>query len=139
MPSRSHQWLVTWVTRKMAQDGFHVTNVDGRLPQSIAGRPAVGRTGRFRPDAVGYSESGEVALGEAKTANDICCLHTAEQLKEFAGARSPVTGREARIYVGVPWSGVRELDRVLGQADLLGSSRVVRIHVPDCFLESDDT
>jgi hypothetical protein len=140
MPSKSHQWLVTWAIRKMAQDGFRPTAVDGTIPQDGARVPswATPSTGQHKPDAVGYSASGDIALAEAKTLEDVLGPHTVGQLKDFSIVCSPRTGRASKLYVCVPLSAVRELDKVLTRAGLLGSPQVVRVHVPDILLVTDD-
>jgi hypothetical protein len=138
MPSLTHQWLVLWVARKMAQDGFTVTNVDGPVPQGGALGPvrASPNIGEARPDVVGVTREGRVALGEAKTGDDVFNEHTVGQLLAFASVTSR-PGGPARLYVGVPQSAVRDLDRALRVAGLLASPAVIRLHIPDCMLEGE--
>ena len=132
MTSAEHQWLLLWVARKMVADGVVLTAFDGPTPQGGAWNdlPRTPQVGAYRPDALGMSSGGYVAFGEAKTEDDIEDPHTIAQLRAFAGAAPTVL-----VYVAVPRSAAYRLDRVLAKAALPPSTRVVRMHVPDCFVQ----
>lgn len=122
----------------MAADGFVVASCDGPMPQgglwNFLPRPL--EFGGVRPDACGISPAtGEYAFGEVKTFKDVNTLHTREQLCVFGRLKNPDKKTACRLYVAVPRSAADDLDHVLGQAGLLGARHVVRLHIPDCFLE----
>ena len=136
MPSASHQWLVTWIARKMVHDGFTVRGIDGSIPHGALwndlASPFMIASGR--PDIWGVHRDGSLAIGEAKTVDDIDTRHTRLQFGVYTSLFEEGLGR-CRIYVAVPRSGVLLLDRVLAtHASAL--RRVVRLHVPDCLLEA---
>ena len=138
MPSSSHQWLLLWIGRKMAADGFVVAGCDGSMPQgglwNFLPRPP--EFAGVRPDACGLSlGTGEYAFGEAKTSQDINSVHTRMQLRVFGHLTNRNDRMPCRLYVAVPRSAARDLDCVLRQVGLLGARHVVRLHVPDCLLE----
>jgi hypothetical protein len=138
MPSSSHQWLLLWIGRKMAADGFVVAGCDGSMPQgglwNFLPRPS--EFAGVRPDACGLSlGTGEYAFGEAKTLQDINTVHTRTQLRVFGHLTNRSDRMPCRLYVAVPRSAARDLDRVLRQVGLLGACHVVRLHVPDCLIE----
>jgi hypothetical protein len=122
----------------MTRDGFVLTGFDGpapyagawnRLPQpfSIAG---------VRCDASGVvPETGEIAVGEAKTADDLDTEHSHRQLRVFGGLVDKRSGALCRLYVAVPRSAVYELDRALIATGLISARHVIRLHIPDVMLE----
>ena len=140
MPSRSHQWLVLWVARKMAQDGYRVTNVDGAVPQGGYLNQLNGSLslGDLRPDVWGVAKDGSIALGEAKTRDDVPSAHTVAQLRRFCAFRPSPGNPAARLYVGVPRSCTKLLDHALQRAGMAAARNVVRLHIPDVILEVGD-
>jgi hypothetical protein len=140
MPSREHQWLVLWAARKMVQDGYIVVGLDGQVPRGEGMRrlPQPPVVAGVRPDVWGYDpHTGEVALGEAKSLDDVDNAHTRAQLRAFAATLSRVTGTPCRMYLAVPRSASRRLERVLGCAGLLKTKRIVQLPIPDCMLERE--
>jgi hypothetical protein len=90
----------------------------------------------FRPDVWAYSDAGDFVIGEAKTEGDIDTAHTRAQLAAFASwCRED---RADHLYIAVPRSAARSLDRMLGEVHLLACPVVRRLHIPDCLLECDD-
>ena len=122
----------------MTADGFLVTGCDGPLPQ---GGPwnALPRTSQLRnvrPDAWGISPAtGRLAFGEAKTSEDIDTAHTRSQLAVFGRLVQRDANIACPLYCAVPRSAALALDRVLGRVGLLGAPHVVRLHIPDCFVD----
>lgn len=136
MSSLNHQWLVLWVARKMAADGYTVRGYDGPTPQGGTwnGLPRSPIVGRFRPDAWGIA-CACIALGEAKTAEDVNTAHTIDQLRAFCSHHAVFGYKYGRLYVAVPRSAARALDRVIAKAGLSGARHVYRVHIPNCLLE----
>jgi hypothetical protein len=135
--SLQHQWLLLWVARKMERDGFRLTGYDGPTPQGgdRNALPLPPCVGGFRPDAFGVAEAPQrLAIGEAKTREDVDTLHTRHQLRAFHSVRCRATGACARLYVAAPQSAAGALDLVLTDAGLFGSPDVVRVLIPDCLL-----
>jgi len=117
----------------MAYDGFVIAGYEGisdrggfwnalGAPPSIRG---------VRPDAWGFAGN-RFAVAEAKTAGDINNTHTREQLKIFAALTGVSPG--CRVYLSIRRSNAPTLDRVFADLGLVGSSNVVRVHVPDILL-----
>jgi hypothetical protein len=137
-PSTTHQTLVMWALRKMQADGFIPIAYDGALPQFDCQRrlqyPPI--VSGIRPDAFAFSPSnGVFAFGEAKTVFDVESTHTRQQLLSYA--RMAGLGRDdhARLYIVVPRSASKVLDRVLAEVGLITAKQLRRMHVPDCFVE----
>jgi hypothetical protein len=119
----------------MTVDGYSVAGFDGPAPHgflwNLQPRPPV--IAHVRPDLWGICDaSGAVAIGEAKTFDDVDTAHTRDQLRVFTALRDLRSGRRCRVYVAVPRSAVFELDRVLRDIGILDC--VSRVHVPDCLL-----
>lgn len=121
----------------MTADGFLVTGCEGSMIQGghWNALPPPPNVLGLRPDACGIApRSGQFALGEAKTCEDIDTPHTLKQLQVF-GHMLETNGKNlCRLYVAVPRSAATDLDHVLGKAGLLGARNVVRLHIPDCLI-----
>jgi hypothetical protein len=136
MTSIQHQILAFWAARKMTWDGYWIAGFDGqRVPRDDWNKlPPPPIVSGVRPDVWGYDASGtQVAIGEAKTGEDVDTAHTHVQLRVFKQMRAP-TGLRCRLYIAVPQSSMHGLDRVLARLGLIGIREIVRIHVPDIFL-----
>ena len=122
----------------MTFDGYIVTGFDGPAPHGGAWntRPSPPIINHVRPDVWAFDQTGaDIAVGEAKTFDDIDTAHTRQQLSVFGYMRSRPRQHRCALYMAVPRSASRELDRVLRDAGILGASHVKRLHVPDCLLE----
>ena len=137
MVSDIHQSLLQWAIRKMTFDGFLMIGCDGSVPQGGDWNrlPAPPEIARLRPDACGVDpDTGHFAFGEAKTFSDIDTEHTRRQLRTFARLVHRADGATCRLYVAIPRSAARILDRVLVGTGLFGARNVVRLHIPDCLV-----
>lgn len=135
MPSAQHQWLLLWALRKMTHDGFRVVARDGDLPQGgLWNRmPSSWRLEMHRPDALADDLHHAIALAEANNIDDVDTEHTRSQLSSFARyIHGSSVG--SRLYIAVPRTAARLLDRVLESLHLAGSPRIRRLHIPDCLL-----
>jgi hypothetical protein len=140
MPSISHQTLLLWTVRKMTADGFLVVACDGSVPLGglWKGLPSSVEIVNRRPDAWAIAPStGELAIGEAKTWQDIDTAHTRRQLRVFGKLLDHSRGTACRLYIAVPRSTAYTLDRVLQDVGLLAARHIVRLHIPDCFLAEE--
>ena len=141
MPASSaHQELVLWVARKMTADGFLVLGADGSSPRDglWGSLPWPFEVRNRRPDLCGIApETGEIAIGEAKTWGDIDTAHTRIQLNVFGRVKNRGRENRCRLYIAVPRSAACSLDRVLVDVGLLGAPHVSRICIPDCFITAE--
>lgn len=139
MPSAAHRALVLWIARHMSTDGLKVAAFDGPSDQGGVFNDLIRPFGLLgvKPDVWAIDKSGQLAaLGEAKTAKDVCNAHTISQLRVF-GHLKPVKGSDyCQLYVAVPHSATHELDRALVFAQLAGASHVRRLHIPDVMLRT---
>lgn len=138
MTSGVHRWLVLWTARRMSIDGLQVCAYDGPTPQG--GRwnvlPAPFTAFGAKPDLWATNRRGDViALGEAKTAADVCNAHTVSQLTVFGRLKLGASRRPCPLYIAVPHSAAQRLDRVLASLSLAGAPHIVRVHVPDVLLQ----
>jgi hypothetical protein len=119
----------------MAYDGFDLVGYEGTSEQGGAWNDLTNppTLGGVRPDAWGY-DGERVAFAEAKTARDIDTMHTRVQLFIFSRTTMRDSATACRIYLAIPRSAARVLDRVLAELGLLGSREIVRLHVPDVLL-----
>lgn len=138
MPSFAHQWLLVWAARRMEKDGFIVSGFDGRAPRgeewSQLPRPFLLKG--VRADAWGHRSLDQlIAFGEAKTFHDVDTAHTRQQLETLGKTRMMGSKNYCPLYIVVPRSAVYELDRVLIDVGLVRAKNVVRLHIPDVFVE----
>ena len=139
MPSLQHQWLLLWIARKLACDGYLVRRFEGPTPHGGLWNhlefPFDFRGSR--PDAWAiHMTSGQIAIGEAKSANDICSRHTLRQLQLFGRAVQRGSLERCPLYVAVPLSETRALDDALRRTGLIGRPNVHRLHIPDVLLRA---
>ena len=138
MPSSTHQWLLVWAARRMAKDGYVVSGFDGRAPRGDEwdALPRPFNIRGVRPDAWGqHADDQTIAFAEAKTFNDVDTAHTRQQLEILGKVRMKGPKTVCPIYIAVPRSAVYELDRVLIDVGLLRAGNLVRLHIPDVFLQ----
>ena len=76
-----------------------------------------------------------IAFGEAKTFHDIDTAHTRQQLEVLGKIKMKRAKVCCPLYIAIPHSAMYELDRVLIDVGLLGARNVVRLHIPDIFVE----
>lgn len=122
----------------MSFDGFLILASDGAVPQGGAWNalPAPPEMMHLRADACGFDpNTGRYAFGEAKTSQDIDTEHTRRQLRVFAKLVHRLDGTMCWLYLAVPRSAVTALDRVLVESGLLEARNVIRLQIPDCFVE----
>lgn len=113
----------------MNLDGFDVVAFDGsstientlliKIPPKLI---------RHRPDIIALNQSGQVAVGEAKTANDFT-RHTHEQLTDFYSSH-------CTLYIGIPMSAEDKLITALKTLNIpIEDIKIIK--VPDRLLLND--
>lgn len=121
----------------MSSDGFEPCGFEASAPQAGIWNslPIPFSLKGVRPDAWGLRpRDALLAFAEAKTADDIDTKHTREQLRVFGFTRLLNDPRLCPLYVAVPRSCTRLLDRVLVDIGLLSARHIVRLHIPDVLL-----
>jgi hypothetical protein len=122
----------------MVMDGFIVSGFDGRAPrgEEWSSLPTPFIFHGVRADVWGQREQDQVvAFGEAKTFHDIDTAHTRRQLEVLGKTKMKGAKVGCPLYIAVPHSAVYELDRVLIDVGLLRAKNVVRLHIPDVYVE----
>jgi hypothetical protein len=140
MPSSAHQWLVLWLARKMAADGYAIAGYDGPTEQGgLWNRlPVPFEIAAVRPDVLGICAQGtRVAVGEAKTVEDVFTQHTLGQFRVLGNLRDRRSEEPCALYIAVPRSATRALDRALLSTGLINARHVLRLHIPDCLLAEE--
>jgi hypothetical protein len=121
----------------MTADDFTIGGYDGPTAQGgLWNRlPIPFEIAAVRPDVFGICKhSTRIAVGEAKTADDVCTRHTIQQFKVLGHLRDRQTGELCKLYIGIPRSAAYALDRVLASVGLINKHHVTRLHIPDCLL-----
>lgn len=131
MASKAHQFIADLLATKMYSEGYEVVSFEGdnsteevklKLPPKIL---------RHRPDLVGVKKGG-LAIGEAKTANDLS-LRTKEQLEDFTNQNNWPAGFEYKVFFGVPLSVEDKFKRMISEMSINESNLAV-LSVPDRLL-----
>lgn len=134
MPSDIHQWLIVWLCRKMARDGYTPLYADTYdlakyVPSNTKCSPILGC---IRPDVIGFNDrTKRLAFAEAKTAGDILNRHTRMQLEMLLQLRDK-SGRSAAIYFGFPRSSWQEAAKLIFQLRL--NKRIKLLPIPDVII-----
>ncbi len=129
MASRQHQRILGLVIRQMRLHGCSIVYAEGRF---LRRRGMVGvvppRVLRHRPDALGILSSGQICIGDAKTASDVKSTRTIEQVEDFTRIR--LNGMPCEVFLGVTNSVEPELRAILQQVGVLDSPHVHVLPVP---------
>jgi hypothetical protein len=121
----------------MSADGFVLRGFEATAVQagSWNSLPVPFTLSGVRPDAWGLRRRDSLlAFAEAKTANDIDTQHTRAQLRVLGYVHGANDRRRCPLYVAVPRSRAKLLDRVLIDVGLIGLRHIVRLHIPDVLL-----
>lgn len=123
----------------MTVDGYSVRAYDGPTPQGGNWNelPIPFLIGNVRADVLGVAADGGLAIGEAKTANDLYSVHTRQQLRVLRSLVDYQQQSSIALYLAVPRSAVRALDIALVNVGLIGNRNVVRLHIPDCLVSKE--
>ncbi len=123
----------------MTVDGYSVRAYDGPTPQGGVWNelPCPLLIHNVRPDVLGVAADGRIAIGEAKTADDLCSVHTRQQLSILRSVVEYQRQPTIKLYLAIPRSACRALDRALVKVGLIGNRHVVRLHVPDCLVSRE--
>ncbi len=112
MASIQHDFIVAALVRKIRQDAFYVTYLDGKSTdvgaQSFKIPPKIAN---HRPDVLGENEHGFFCIGEAKTHGDIVCDRTKNQLRDFYDLVKD--NNKNKFYIGVPLKSKELLNNLL--------------------------
>jgi len=130
MASKKHQFILGLIIKKMKEDGFIVKCVDGKYNEAFSTYVQVPpKLLKHRPDAFGVNQDGIVAIGEAKTENDIQSLRTSEQLSDYSNIE--LNGNNCRIYVGIPKSANKLLTNLIIKLGLINNTNLIILNIPD--------
>lgn len=137
MPSRIHQMLVGLIGRKMREKGYEIVAFDGNDylfdGVKLETPPAVGK---HRPDILGYRfETGDICIGEAKTAGDLSSRRTKQQLIDFSNATVQSTGNPVEVIIGIPKSAESRFLDLLHSLDLQCLKSITYVWMPEVLAD----
>ena len=140
MPSEMHQRLQRLLAQKMTADGFNITHWDGQQCNAAGGGrlplPPPLPIGKHRPDIVAINNSKDrLAIGEAKTPDDILQPRSKRQLRDFG--TSTLKGNISQLYIAVPQSCLKVLYKVMIESRLIGQKNIYVLAVPDVLLKQE--
>jgi hypothetical protein len=133
MASKAHQFIVDLLARRMSMDGYEVVSFDGHSETENTFSHLPPTIKRHRPDIVGIKKD-ILAIGEAKTAGDLGD-RTHEQIEDYVTCSKELTGRELKIYLGVPNSIESKTKAIVNAVN--GGDVVILLTVPDRLLPQD--
>jgi hypothetical protein len=113
--SPEHKKLVRALIEYFNRNGFPVTNAD-----CDGYNPCEEMNGRI-PDVMGKNTQGLIAIGEAKTCDDLDNDRTNDQLKIFSSrsvANGIAKGQTCPFYIGIPKSCIDALKQNLKKLGL---------------------
>ena len=116
--SQTHDLIVALITRRFVDLGYKIAAIESsfdwlfgagfQLPPAIV---------RHRPDVLGVRPKPPlIAIGDAKTPSDLSTRRTAEQLHDYASARTTCEDDDrCYVVIGVPKSCARRLKHIIGR------------------------
>ncbi len=125
--------IVALITRKLIDSGYEIVAIESsldwlfgdgfRLPPAIV---------LHRPDVLGIrDEQPCLAIGDAKTVQDLGTRRTSQQLRDYAGVA--VEQEASFVIIGVPQSGADKLRRLIARLKI-PAGRISILTVPDVLL-----
>lgn len=134
MPSKAHQMLISFLARKMREDGYQtIAFDDDNSSYDIFNFPVPPTIKRHRPDVIGMDVQGYFSIGEAKTKNDLKGKRLEEQLNDFSDLKNE-DGSLIPFYIGVPESVNDKLKSKLSEFNV-NIKNVKIISIPDLILK----
>lgn len=130
MAGNRHQSILGLIIKKMREDGFSIYGVDGKYPGFLGEKVDLPpQILRYRPDAIGINNVGQVCIGEAKTENDILNKRTYAQLCDFTAIE--LNGKPCEVYVGVTRSSEDIFVKILKRIGLDKHINIHILYIPD--------
>ena len=131
MASRSHQFMLALVARKMRTLGFEPIAYDGdpysigttqlNLPPTIM---------NHRPDIVGINIANQFCIGEVKTINDLDSIRTKNQLIDFS--------KDNEFIFCFPKKAQEKISRKLNNLGIMFKRNIHLLFVPDELIPYDE-
>lgn len=125
--------LISFIARKMQQDGFYVISFDDdNSLYNECNFPRPPSVLRHRPDIIGRNTTGNFAIGEAKTKNDLNGNRIKEQINDFSNLLNN-DNTKMPFYMSIPESCDMKLKKIV--ADLkIDITHMITIKIPDVLL-----
>ncbi len=137
MPSEKHDFIVSAIVRKIRQDGFRVTYLDGKyqdIDTEKFGIPP--KIINHKPDVIGEKESIFFCIGEAKTKNDLLAERTKNQIIDFLTIVRLNSGN--KLVIGIPLNAKENLEKLLIELGLVGQKQIEIIYIPEELLPYEE-
>jgi hypothetical protein len=140
MPSEKHQMLQRLLAQKMTADGYSITHWDGRQCNAAGGGglpwPLPIPIGKHRPDIIAIKKDDHrLAIGEAKTPDDISNPRSKRQLLDFSSAS--INGNPSQVYIAIPQSCRGALIKLMIDCKLIGQPNIYVLAVPEVLLKEE--
>lgn len=129
MASKTHNFIVSAIVRKVRQEGFRVIYLDGEykdigmikleIPPKII---------RHKPDIVGEKENKAFCIGEAKTKSDISSERTKNQITDFMSIIE--LDSENKLVIGIPSNTKEYLEKLLFKLGFLNHKQIEILYIP---------
>ena len=134
--SKAHDLIVALITRKIIDYGYEIAAIESsfewlfgkgfRLPPAII---------HHRPDVIGIRKQQPfIAIGDAKTIQDIGTQRTSEQLMDYANVTITQDKTPCLVIIGIPKSGVEKLRQLITQLRI-PNDRISILEIPDVLLD----
>ena len=105
MASAQHQFICGLLVRKMSTYGYNLLYFDGKVRDGYFKEyPAPPSIGRHRPDCISINRDGKMAIGEAKTIDDLNSQRTYEEIMDYTTVCKNDPLYEY-VFVGFPIEG----------------------------------
>ena len=137
MASQAHQFIAEVLSNEMYSQGYEVVSFEGQNQTEIIKLKLPPTILRHRPNLIGIKEN-SLAIGEAKTANDLG-QRTKEQLQDFSNNRFWPSTIEHKLFFGIPMSAKEEFMEMVKGLNI-DENNLCIVEVPDRLLlnENDD-
>ena len=129
MASKTHNFIVSAIVRKIRQEGFRIIYLDGEykdigmikleIPPKII---------RHKPDVVGENENQSFCIGEAKTKTDIFSERTKNQITDFMSIVE--LDSRNKLVIGITLNARADLEKLLFKLEFTNHKQIKIIYIP---------
>lgn len=130
MAGKRHQFILGLVIKKIREDGFTITSIDGNCAGAFGEKTALPpKILRHRPDVIAINEEGQICIGEAKTEKDIANVRTLEEINDYVNTE--LNGKPCFVVIGIPRSSMSDLIKVFIKIGISDFNNVFILQVPN--------
>lgn len=137
MPSENHNFIVAAISRRIRQQGFKITYLDGKYQYIDINKFEIPpKIINHKPDIIAEKDNASFCIGEAKTKSDIFSERTKNQIIDFLSAVKLNSAN--KLFIGIPLNAKEDLNKLLFKLGIVNQPQVEIIYIPERLLPNEE-